>query len=101
MHVVVDHQAQLTAGLERHRHDVHAFVGQQTAHAGERARAVRKPQIDLGTNRHAERLSEASEQKEREGTEERSGKDAGDRPVSDADDFSASSPDLAVLTRAP
>ena len=28
VHVVVEHQTQLARGVERHRGDVHAFVGQ-------------------------------------------------------------------------
>jgi len=52
MDVVVDDQAELTAGFERHRHDVHALIGQKATDTRKRAGAVRETKRELSSNRH-------------------------------------------------
>ena len=57
VHVIVYHEAQLAARVERHRQDVDPLVGQEPAHARQGAGAVGNSEIELGADGHsAERI---------------------------------------------
>jgi len=55
VHVVVDHQAKLTAALEPEGDDVDALVAEETAYRRQRAWTVGQAEIELCADRHAER----------------------------------------------